>query len=39
MVVIDGAALAQMNLSKHRKTFDEYCESDLGEKLNEFLCL
>ena len=34
MIVIDGAALVHLNPPKHSKTFGEYCESELGEKLN-----
>ena len=33
MIVIDGAALVHMNPPKYSKTFGEYCESELGEKL------
>ena len=33
VIVIDEAALVHMNPPKHSKTFGEYCESELGEKL------
>ena len=33
MIVIDRATLVHMYSPKHSKTFGEYCESELGEKL------
>ena len=33
MELIDSTGLVHMNPSKHRKTFDESSESELGEKL------
>ena len=33
MIVNDGATLVHMNPPKHSKTFREYCNSELGEKL------
>ena len=35
MIVIDNAALVHMNPWKHSKTFGEYYESELGEKLEK----
>lgn len=32
MVVIDGAAQAHINTSKHSKKFNRFCESELREK-------